>query len=275
MIRHGLEGGGAMRRARLFGSLLLGGSSWILAPAEAQENPFATEVDVRMGERVFLAECGRCHGQDARGNDETGAPDLTRGRFKNASSDVGLFQVVRDGVPGTTMVGISWAPDATIWQVVAYVRSLSVDPGDYVLPGRVEEGERIFKGKGNCSSCHMVGGSGGRLGPDLSTVAHRRKPDELKSDLTDPDETVEPRWWTLRITRSDGSVVEGLRMNEDTFTVRIMDGRENLWHFSKQELRSVERIEASTMPSVTGTLTASEVDDLVAYLFSLRKESGT
>ena len=41
------------------------------------------------------------------------------------------------------------------------------------------------------------------------------------------------------------------------------------------ELRSIERIEASTMPSVSGALTASELDDLIAYLFSLRKESGT
>jgi putative heme-binding domain-containing protein len=259
----------------LIAGLFVLGSFWIPGPAGAQENPFASEVDERMGARVFLAECGRCHGQDAKGNDETGAPDLTRGSFKNASTDAGLFQVIRDGVPSTTMVGISWAPDATVWQVVAYVKSLNVQPGDYDLPGRVEEGRRVFSGKGNCASCHMVDGAGGRLGPDLSTVANRRKPDELKTDLTHPDETVEPRWWTLKVTRLDGSVVEGLRMNEDTFSLRIMDGRENLWHFSKGELRSVERIETSTMPSVTGTLTASEVDDLVAYLFSLRKESGT
>ena len=62
-------------------------------------------------------------------------------------------------------------------------------------------------------------------------------------------------------------------MNEDTFTLRIMDGQENLWHFSKSEIRSSERIETSTMPSVGETLSPSEVDDLIAYLFSLRKES--
>jgi putative heme-binding domain-containing protein len=243
--------------------------------SQAQENRFDTEVDVRMGSRVFLAECGRCHGQDARGNDETGAPDLTRGRFESASTDSGLFQIVRDGIPGTTMIGIGWAPEPTIWQVVAYVKSLSIDPGDYDLPGDVDRGRAVFESKGNCASCHMVRGAGARLGPDLSTVANRRKPEELKTDLTDPDETVEPRWWTLKVTRSDGSVVQGLRMNEDTFTLRIMDAEEKLWHFSKKELLSVERIESSTMPSVFGTLTAGEVDDLVAYLFSLRKESGT
>lgn len=241
--------------------------------AGAQENPFDTTVDARMGRRVFRAECGRCHGRDAKGNDETGAPDLTTGRFTSASTDARLFEVIRDGIAGTTMVGISWAPDQTIWQVVTYVNSLSINPGDYDLPGSVANGQQIFDGKGNCASCHIVGGAGGRLGPNLSTVAHRRKPEELKKDLTDPDETVEPRWWTMKITRSDGSVVQGLRMNEDTFTLRVMDDQENLWHFSKSEILSSERIETSTMPNATETLTPSEVDDLVAYLFSLRKES--
>ena len=76
----------------------------------------------------------------------------------------------------------------------------------------------------------------------------------------------------MRVTRQDGSVVEGLRMNEDTFTLRLMDEDENLWSFSKSQLRSYERIVTSTMPGVDGTLTASEVDDLVAYLSSLRRE---
>ena len=118
----------------------------------------------------------------------------------------------------------------------------------------------------------MVGGAGGRLGPDLTAVANRRDPDELRSDLLSPDEDVAPRWWTVRVTRDDGSVVEGLRMNEDTFSVRIMDGDENLWHFLKGQVRSTERVTTSTMPAY-GDLTPTEVDDLVAYLFSLRRES--
>ena len=85
-------------------------------------------------------------------------------------------------------------------------------------------------------------------------------------------EEVAPRWWTMRITRADGSVLEGLRMNEDTFTVRIMDADENLWNFLKSEIRSSERIKTSTMPTADG-LTAGEMDDLIAYVFSLRRES--
>lgn len=260
-------------RTSLVGSLMAVASVVLGRPAAAQENPYATQVDVRMGGRVFQAECGRCHGENAKGNDETGAPDLTAGDFRHASSDARLFEIVRDGIEGTAMVGIGWAHDQTIWQVVAYVRSLRPNPADYDLPGNVENGKTLFSGKGACSSCHMVDGRGGRLGPDLSTIGERRSPEELEQDLNEPDETVEPRWWTMKVTRADGTTLQGLRMNEDTFTLRIMDGEENLWHFSKREVRAIERIETSTMPSAKATLDASEVDDLVAYLFSLRKES--
>ena len=117
----------------------------------------------------------------------------------------------------------------------------------------------------------MVNGRGGRLGPDLSRVAERRDPDELRADLLDPDAEVEPRWWTVAATAADGTAVEGLRMGEDTFTLRLIDADERLWSFSKRELRSYQRTKASTMPSARGTLAADEVDDLVAYLFTLRR----
>ena len=98
-----------------------------LMPVAAQENRFDTTVDVRMGQRLFRAQCGRCHGRDATGNDETGAPDLTTGTFANASSDEGLFQVIREGIDGTAMIGISpRASDQTVWQIVSYVNSLNL-----------------------------------------------------------------------------------------------------------------------------------------------------
>jgi cytochrome c oxidase cbb3-type subunit 3 len=243
-----------------------------VAPAQAQENPFETLIDVRMGERVFRAQCGRCHGRDARGNDETGAPDLTTGQFSRVSSDAGMFGVIRDGIENTAMIGISpRASEQTVWQIVSYINSLNLDPGDYNLPGDAARGEQVYVGA-NCSSCHMIRGEGGRTGPDLSTVGSRLDPDELATSLTDPSAEVAPRWWTMRITRPDGSTIEGLRMNEDTFTVRIMDDDENLWSFMKSEIRSSERITTSTMPAAD-SLTESAVDDLVAYLFSLRRES--
>ena len=119
----------------------------------------------------------------------------------------------------------------------------------------------------------MVNGAGGRRGPDLSRVGERRAPDELRTDLLDPDREVDPRWWTVRATHRDGSTVEGLRLGEDTFTLRLIDEEERLWSLSKSDLSRSERDKTSIMPSAEDMLTSAEIDDLVAYLFSLRRES--
>ncbi len=240
--------------------------------AQDAGNLYDTRVDRRMGEQHFQRRCSRCHGQDAKGNDETGAPDLT-GRLSNANTRVGIFRIIREGIAGTAMLPISEeTPDPNVWQLVTYIESLRTDPANIDLPGSAASGRQVYDGKGKCASCHMLDGKGGRLGPDLSRVGERRDPDELRTDLTNPNEDVEPRWWTIRVTRQDGSVVQGLRMNEDTFTFRIIDNDDNLWSFVKKNIRSYERVQDSTMPTYGTTLSASEVDDLIAYLFSLRKE---
>ena len=242
--------------------------------AQEVENPFSDGVDRRAGEASFRVHCSLCHGYDAQGGGETNGPDLTTGRFRHTSTLAGLFNVIRNGVEGTAMLGINPdAPDRVVWQIITYLDTLTPNPTDVDLPGDAAAGQVLFSGKGNCAACHMVNGRGGRLGPDLSRVAERRDPDELRADLLDPDAEVEPRWWTVTATVRGGAAVEGLRMSEDTFTLRLIDADERLWSFSKGELRSYERSKASTMPSVRGTLSDSEVDDLITYLFTLRKES--
>lgn len=240
--------------------------------AQEVENPFSDPPDRRAGQGSFGVHCSLCHGADAQGGGETNGPDLTTGRFRRTSTLAGLFDIIRDGVEGTAMLGIDPdEPDRVVWQIITYLDSLTPNPTDIDLPGDAETGQALFTGRGNCAACHMVNGRGGRLGPDLSRVAERRDPDELRADLIDPDEEVEPRWWTVVATTADGAVVEGLRMGEDTFTLRLIDADERLWSFSKRELRSYERRKASTMPSARGTLAPAEVDDLIAYLFTLRK----
>ncbi len=240
--------------------------------AEDAGTLYNTPYDVAQGERYFERQCSRCHGFDAKGNDETGAPDLT-GRLNRASTDTGIFNIVRNGVPGTAMLPVDAnLPDAQVWQVVAYIGSLRYDPSLVDLPGDADAGVAVFRGKGDCDSCHMVNGRGGRLGPDLSRVGENNRPEELLDALVDPHDDVAPRWWTLRITGADGVTREGFRMGEDSFSVRIMDNDTNLWHFPKNDIQDMERIEQSTMPSYDGTLSEGELDDLVAYLFTLRRE---
>lgn len=254
-------------------ALVLGGWTGGVA-AQDTENPYTSRIDVRTGRRLFRAQCSTCHGLNGTGGEEGAGPDLTLGRFRHASTDAGLYRVVRDGVDGTAMIGVGGdATDQSVWQLVTYLRTLGAEAAAATdLAGSPEAGQQLFAGKGDCARCHIVNGQGGRLGPDLSNVGRRRDPDELAADLRDPGAEVDPRWWTMRVTRRDGSVIEGLRMDEDTFSFRIMDAEENLRAFSKYGGPSYERIQTSTMPDYAQSLTLQEVDDLVAFLFSLRTE---
>ena len=247
----------------------------LLSPASHAEDGgtlYNTAVDIRMGNRYFERQCSRCHGFDARGNDETGAPDLT-GTLRRASSDAGIFNIIREGIPGTAMLPVAAdVPNPTVWQLVAYINSLRYDPASVDLAGNASSGADLFGGKGECSNCHMVNGQGGRLGPDLSRVGENQTPEDLLQSMLDPDAAVAPRWWTIQVAGRDGEVREGFRMNEDSFSLRIMDIDANLWSFQKRDIESYERSEQSTMPGYGRALSDNELDDLVAYLFSLRRE---
>ncbi len=249
----------------------LGGSATDLW-AQDDANPFATPMDRRAGETLFDRHCSRCHGLGATGG-ETG-PDLTTGQFRHASTDTGLFSVITRGVPDTEMRPFRRASsDQDVWQLVTYLRSLSGGPRVEV-PGDPSRGERLYRGKGECSSCHIIDGEGGRHGPDLSEIGSRRSPTDLRSDLVDPDERVQPAWWRMRVVHRDGTTVSGLRMNEGTYSVRILDDDSNLWSFMKRDLAERERIETSSMPSYAGELSDGELEDLIAFLYGLTRDEG-
>jgi cytochrome c oxidase cbb3-type subunit 3 len=261
-----------VRMLRSASPALLVAVAWLVAPPEglsgqAGANVYTTARDVQAGETQFDRHCSRCHGIGGTGGER--GPDLTRG-FQRASTDAGLFGVVRDGVPDTEMRGIARdQSDQTVWQIVAYLRSLTggirVD-----VPGDATAGMRVYARVG-CAECHAIGGVGGLDGPDLSVVGSRRSPEELRSDLIDPDERVDPDWWTMRVTHRDGTRVEGRRMGEGTYSVRILDSEGRMWSFQKRDLVESERVETSTMPSYRGRLTAMELQDLVAYLYGLTR----
>jgi putative heme-binding domain-containing protein len=239
------------------------------APVAAQEaaNIFTTDRDVATGELQFDRHCSRCHGIGGTGGER--GPDLTNG-FRRASTDGGLFVVIRDGVPDTEMRGIaSSQSDQTVWQIVAYLRSLT--GGVRVeVPGDPEVGAAVYA-RADCASCHVIDGAGGLDGPDLSTIGSRRAPDELLSDLTDPQERAQPEWWSMRVTHNDGTRVEGRRMGEGTYSVRILDADGRMWSFQKRDLTAYERIESSPMPSYASRLSEDELEDLVAYLYGLTR----
>jgi hypothetical protein len=73
----------------------------------------------------------------------------------------------------------------------------------------------------------------------------------------------------VRITTRDGKTFRGRRLNEDTYTVQVIDDQERLLTFVKADLREFEVSAKSTMPAATA-LSPEELSDVIAYLLTLK-----
>ena len=68
----------------------------------------------------------------------------------------------------------------------------------------------------------------------------------------------------------DGATINGRLLNQDTFTLQLLDAQERLLLLEKSNLREFSLLKTSPMPSYRDKLSAQEVADLVGYLASLR-----
>jgi cytochrome c oxidase cbb3-type subunit 3 len=255
----------------------------VTAALHAQgKNPFAGDAKaIKVGESQFRANCAFCHGLGARGGGR--GPDLTRAQKRHGNSDADLFRTINEGVPGTAMppngatqqgVGMT---EEEIWQVIAYIRSVE-KKADATFMGNAAHGKELFQGTAGCSTCHMIQGKGGRIGPDLSTTGSARSTEYLVESLRQPSKRLaqgiseamkefSQEYETVTVVTADGTKFMGVVLNEDHFTLQMMDTRENLHLFEKDKLRSFEKSRESLMPAYDQkTLSDKDLQDVVAYL---------
>lgn len=265
--------------------LLVFSFAGLIAQAEGQTNPVARDPKAaKAGEYEFRINCALCHGLGARGGGR--GPDLTQAVKKHTHSDADMFQVISNGIPGTAMpangtngqgVGMT---DREIWQIITYIRSQEVKTPAKPI-GNAAHGKDLFYGDGNCSLCHMVEGKGGRLGPDLTAVGGSRTSEAIIDSVRNPSRRL--AWGLTEATKefpqeyenvtavtADGKQIKGVTMNEDSFTVQIMDSSEQIHLLEKDKLRSFQKTRESAMPKYnTDTLSDKDLDDIVAFLMSL------
>ena len=258
----------------------------LLSAAYADDrNPLAGDAKAaKAGEYQFRINCAMCHGLGARGGGR--GPDLTRAVKKHTHSDGEMFQVISNGIPGTAMppngangqgVGMT---DEEIWQIVTYIRSQEVKAPATPL-GNVARGKELFYGDANCSLCHMVEGKGGRLGPDLSGVGGSRTREAIIDSVRNPSRRLAwglteamkefpQEYESVTAVTTDGKEIKGVTLNEDSFSIQIMDRDEHIHLLEKDKLRSFTKSRESAMPKYGSDLLSDKaLEDIVAYLVSL------
>jgi putative heme-binding domain-containing protein len=240
------------------------------AVAGAQDHGY-TPADIESGGRLFQSSCAGCHGQDGAG---VSGIELARGQFRRGTSDTDLIKIIQAGIPGTAMPPHNFT-DAQAATVVAYLRNMATvrsgaAPNVLRGVGDAARGKALFEGKGQCATCHRVNGKGPRLAPDLSEVGATRPLPELHQALLEPNATMRAGNRFFQVVTKDGQTITGRLMNQDSFSLQMLDSKERLVSLPKSALREYGFVRTSPMPSVQDKLTLEEVDDLVGYLVTLK-----
>jgi putative heme-binding domain-containing protein len=223
-------------------------------------------ADIAYGSRLYDAQCTTCHGATGDG---VGGVNLRSGRFRNATTDQDLIRVITTGIPGTGMQAFK-LDSSEIAGIIAYLRNMNSFDRGSIKAGDAGRGRTIVENKGACLTCHRVGMQGSRVAPDLSDVGATRSAGSLLRSLTDPTTQMMPINRPVRCLTKDGTVINGRRLNEDTYTVQLIDEHEKLVSLVKSDLKEYTIVTVSPMPSFRDRLTQDEIADTVAYLLTLK-----
>lgn len=234
--------------------------------AQADHPGDYAEADIAYGARLYGAQCTMCHGPNG---DSIGGVDLRSGKFRNASTDQQLGNLITTGIPGTGMLAFK-LDGAELAGIVAYLRNMSTFDSRAVPVGDASRGRAAFEDKGGCTTCHRVDGRGAGMAPDLKSIGALRTAAALETSVLDPTSAMVPINRPVRAITKDGRTINGRRLNEDTYTVQLIDDQGRLTSLVKADLRAYTILIESPMPAYKGKLSSAEVADVVAYLLTLK-----
>jgi len=240
----------------------------------AQDNPSQSERPIAEARQTFENRCAACHGLDGRGGER--APDIATSAKTQNRTDAALTQIITNGIPTSGMPSFSSLDPPTIRALVKYLRALQGKGESAAMPGDPAAGKAIFFGSARCSQCHLAGGKGGFLGPDLSTFARRRPPEEIRDAITKPATLPGLGRNEVTVTPRSGQALTGVLRNEDNFSLQLQSPDGAFHSVMKSDVASISRNPKPLMPNDYGsTLSATQLNDLISFLMSTAQQTNS
>jgi len=255
-------------------------------PATAQEpGDAAPELeDAERAERLYRAHCARCHGVQGLGGE---GPELAQLALPRVADQAQLERIIRFGIPGTGMPGARTTvlDDDAVSLVAGYVLWLGAQTTADAsgITGDADRGHDLFWAEGDCASCHIVSGQGTAVGPELTIIGLRRGADYLREALSAPAARLPVarsgarsgffEYLPVRIVTHGGDIYNGMRLNEDAFTIQLMTVSGAFVSLRKGEIAEMEKRVGHSLMPVAQDLDEEDVEDLVAYLTTLGRGS--
>ena len=216
------------------------------------------------GQKSFVRLCSGCHGADGRGTEQ--GPALVGNRRVRTRSIEKLRELIRNGIPAAGMPA-SPLPLSELTEIAAFVHSLNAPAAESALTGDPAPGEKLFFGKGQCASCHMVQGRGKPIGPDLSNVGAERTAEEIRVALLEPDAQITPGYELVTVQLRNGQSVRGFARGRSNFDIRLQDLDGKFHLLEDSQIASIVEEKHSLMPPAQ--VTPEELQHLMVYLSRL------
>src|SRR5690606_27459105 len=137
--------------------------------------------------------------------------------------------------------------------------------------GNPVAGELIFRKRElACLTCHAIGGAGGQIGPDLSSLGTSSPAGTIIKSIMYPTESIKEGFELQRVVRTDGSELMGYLVADKPGEVTVRDVTGNEVAIPKDNIQSREKVPGSLMPpGLTAGLDKQEFADLVSFLSKL------
>lgn len=217
-------------------------------------------VDVR---QTYQKLCSGCHGADALGTQQ--GPGLAENPWVRRRSARSLSNAIRNGIPNTGMPAFKLS-DPEIEGLARLIVSMNAMAADAKVEGDAVAGRAYFFGDGKCASCHIAGGEGRAVGPDLSNVAREMTVGQLREALLQPGARIAPGYQRVTVRMKNGQTLRGFARSRTSFEIGLQDMAGNLRGVLLDEAVEVKEESGSAM----GAAEPGAVQNLLAYLSTLK-----
>lgn len=145
--------------------------------------------------------------------------------------------------------------------------------GGTTTSGDASAGRLVFfkYEQASCGKCHRVDGEGGLIGPDLSKIGDKTT-EEIIESILEPSRKITEGYSTLIVSTLDGQIVAGVLRENSEEKIVLVDAEGKQTNILQDDVDETQP-GLSAMPATYGeSLTRQQLQDLVAYLKSLRTE---
>jgi len=283
-------------QAAVDGLAALGGdaSKSVFTTASAPENRPSLRLMSAVGLAALDLEIGAAKSIEViaslpDGTDTSGMIDALLGRHEGAAALTRALtgktlptETAKIALRAVSAVG---RPEVELSGAIAAAGGLNDEPAELTPEQMLEmvaavkaqgdpaRGELVFRSAvASCLKCHAIAGSGGRVGPDMTSLGASAQIDYLIDSLLLPNKAVKESYNTLNVETNDGALISGVKVRQSETELILRDTNDVEIVIATANIKE-QRDGISIMPSGLGDLlTKQEFLDLIRFMSELGKD---